>query len=66
MRESRGGVVLESFVARDLADAMIALLADSARLLEARRNGRIYVEQQHAPEPFRRRLGAILEEVGDA
>ena len=66
VRESRGGVVLESFVARDLADAMIALLADSARLLEARRNGRIYVEQQHAPEPFRRRLGAILEEVGDA
>ena len=59
---SGGGVVLADFHPDTLADAVVTLLTDEARLLEARGRGRRYVEEQHAPASFRKRLAAILSE----
>jgi glycosyltransferase involved in cell wall biosynthesis len=64
--ESGGGVVLPDFAPASLAEAVVALLGDEARLLERRRSGRAYVEARHAPTPFREQLAAIFSELGDA
>jgi len=66
VRESGGGVVLESFAPQALAERVIALLTDGEQLLAARRTGRAFVETRHSPEAFRLRLAGIFEELGDA
>lgn len=64
--ESAGGLVLPDFAPASLADAVVTLLHDEARLLALRHSGRAYVEARHAPTPFREQLAAILAEVDDA
>jgi glycosyltransferase involved in cell wall biosynthesis len=61
LRESGGGVVLSSFDANDLAATALGLLASQEELRAMRKRGREYVEQEHAPAVFRRRLGELLE-----
>ena len=61
VRESGGGVVLESFDADALAEAVVALLADRERLAAARRAARTYVEREHAPARLRNRLATAFE-----
>ncbi len=64
--ESGGGVVLPDFAPASLAETVVALLGDEARLVHMRHSGRAYVEARHAPTPFREQLAAIFAEVGDA
>lgn len=49
VRESGGGVVLESFRPGELAATLAGLLREPGRLLELRRRGRAYVEREHSP-----------------
>jgi glycosyltransferase involved in cell wall biosynthesis len=57
IRSSRGGVVLESFDADELAATVTELLGDEVKLDAMRVAGRRYVESEHAPD----RLRALLE-----
>ena len=61
LRESGGGVVLDGWEPQELADAIVALLEDRDRLLELRRRGRAYVQQQHAPAVIAERLRQALD-----
>ena len=63
LRCSGGGIVVETFKPRDLADAMAALTADSARAAAMRTRGRAYVQDAHAPATFRERVGTALREL---
>ena len=64
--ESGGGLVSRASHAASLAEAIVALLGDEARLLALRHSGRAYVEAHHAPAPFREQLASIFAELGDA
>jgi phosphatidylinositol alpha-mannosyltransferase len=65
LRESGGGVVLAGWSERELADAVLELLADRARLADMRRSGREHVAREHAPERLEQLLAAAFEELDD-
>jgi glycosyltransferase involved in cell wall biosynthesis len=52
VRESAGGLVLEGWDARELADAVTGLLRNRSRLFELRRAGRAYIEREHSYARF--------------
>jgi glycosyltransferase involved in cell wall biosynthesis len=60
VRESGGGVVLDSFSADDLAETVRRLLADRDALAEMRRRGREYVVREHSPARFQELLAREL------
>ena len=60
VRGSKGGVVLASFDAEELAETVAALLGDAARLVSMRRSGREHVLREHSPERFRSLLAEAL------
>jgi glycosyltransferase involved in cell wall biosynthesis len=63
LRASAGGLVLAGWSERELADAVLDLLADRARLLDMRRRGRGHVAREHAPERLRQLLAAAFEDL---
>ena len=63
VRESGGGVVLESFGDDELADTIVSLLAEPDRLVAMRRSGRDYVAREHAPARFRDLLAQAFREA---
>jgi glycosyltransferase involved in cell wall biosynthesis len=63
LRESSGGRVLSGFTPDELAATATALLGDGDDLARMRKAGRAYVEREHAPTVFRRRLDALLRET---
>jgi len=65
VRNSRGGRVLESFDAAELAATLIELIDDPATLVAMREAGRTYVEREHAPSRFRDLLAVALRAVDE-
>jgi glycosyltransferase involved in cell wall biosynthesis len=63
LRESSGGRVLSGFTPDELGETAAALLGDVDGLARMRTAGRAYVEREHAPAVFRRRLDALLRET---
>jgi glycosyltransferase involved in cell wall biosynthesis len=63
IRESKGGHVLSGFTAEELADTVVELLNDPARLLEMRRRGRDYVASEHAPTRLAELLAPAFREL---
>ena len=63
LRGSNGGVVLDGWSERELADAVLELLADRARLTELRRRGREHVAREHAPQQLTELLATAFEEL---
>lgn len=67
IRSSGGGLVLCGFDSHELADVVVDLLSDPARLLEMRRRGREYVLHEHSPRRMLELLsGAFSELDGEA
>jgi glycosyltransferase involved in cell wall biosynthesis len=66
VRASRGGTVLSSFDAEELAGTLHRLIGDVDTLTRMRASGRSYVEQAHSPAVFRARLGEALQELDGA
>jgi glycosyltransferase involved in cell wall biosynthesis len=60
VRRSGGGRVTQSFADGELAETILDLLDDRARLSELRTRGREHVAVEHSPERFRRLLGEAL------
>ena len=63
VRESGGGVVLESFGEDELAETIVSLLGDRERLAAMRRSGREYVAREHSPARFRDLLAEAFREL---
>jgi glycosyltransferase involved in cell wall biosynthesis len=63
VRVSGGGEVLSSFDPDELADRIVALLGDRARLLAMRRRGHAHVVREHDPAHLREALREALEEL---
>ena len=63
VRRSGGGRVLSGFGADELADTVLELLGDPARLAEMRRRGRSYVAREHSPARFREQLAIAFEKL---
>jgi glycosyltransferase involved in cell wall biosynthesis len=63
LRASGGGVVLDGWTARELADRSLELLGDVATLSEMRRRGRDYVSREHSPARVRELVAAALAEL---
>jgi glycosyltransferase involved in cell wall biosynthesis len=63
IRGSGGGRVLSGFSADELAEAVVELLADPARLLAMRRSGRDYVAREHAPRRHAQLLADAFAEL---
>lgn len=65
VRDSGGGVVLESFDVEELATVLVRLLGDVGTLLEMRRRGRRHVENEHSRGRFRALLAEALRDDDD-
>jgi glycosyltransferase involved in cell wall biosynthesis len=65
IRTSRGGEVIASFDAADLAAAVARIVDDPEAATAMRVAGREYVRRVHAPERFRELVGAALAELDD-
>ena len=63
IRESGGGRVLSGFTVEELAETVVQLLADPARLLAMRRSGRDHVARAHAPGRVAQLLGRAFAEL---
>jgi glycosyltransferase involved in cell wall biosynthesis len=62
IRLSGGGVVTETFEARDVAAAAEGLLGRPDEMATMRQRGRAYVAREHSPATFRRALSAAFAE----
>ena len=65
IRDSRGGVLLASFRVQEMAERLVDVLGDEARLLRMRASGRAFVEREHSPTRLRELLAAAFEELDD-
>jgi glycosyltransferase involved in cell wall biosynthesis len=63
IRSSRGGIVLESFDADELAATVTELLGDEVKLGAMRVAGRTYVKSEHAPDRLRTLLERAFRDV---
>jgi glycosyltransferase involved in cell wall biosynthesis len=63
VRRSRGGVVIGSHAADELAETVTALLREPEVLASMRARGRAYVEHEHSPTRFRQQLATAFAEV---
>ena len=60
VERSGGGRLLDTLEPEELAATAAGLLEDVGTLIEMRKQGRAYVEREHAPAVFRERLAAAL------
>jgi glycosyltransferase involved in cell wall biosynthesis len=63
VRASGAGRVTAGWSEQELAETILDLLGDPARLRELRRQGRDHVAAEHSPERFRQLLGEALREL---
>jgi glycosyltransferase involved in cell wall biosynthesis len=63
VRRSGAGLVTSGFAEDELAEAILDLLGDRARLAELRRRGREHVASEHSPARFRTLLADALREL---